>query len=64
VNAGHALVLLLLLALLASQAYVEYNYDYRDAPEDVKTALLVGFGLTALLAVLVGPKLIRARTPI
>jgi len=68
VKPGHILLVLLVLMALGTQFYVEYNYDYADAPSDVKTALLLGFGVTAALVLLLGPRLLglgrKARVPL
>lgn len=58
----HLILILLILLALGSQAYVQLNYDYRDAPENVKTALLLGAGAMILLALLLGPRLLRRGT--
>ncbi len=60
-RAAHLLVVLLVLVALGSQAYVQLNYDYKDAPESVRLALLAGAGALALLAILVGPRMLRGR---
>ena len=55
----HILLVILILVALASQAYVQLEYDYRDAPENVRLALLAGVGAMMLLAILIGPRLLR-----
>ena len=60
-RAPHALLVLLILAAVGSQLYVQLNYDYADAPQGVKLALLVGAGAMALLALLLGPQFLKRR---
>ena len=55
------LLVLLVLAALASHAYVALRWDYRDAPSSVKYALGLGFLATALLALILGPRMLRGR---
>ncbi|MEB3765265.1 MAG: hypothetical protein GSR77_03770 [Desulfurococcales archaeon] len=58
---AHLLLILLILVAVGSHAYVALNWDYRDAPNSVKYALGLGFLVTALLAILLGPKMLRGR---
>lgn len=57
----HILILLLVLVAIGSQLYVQLQYDYADAPDSVKRALVLGAGAVALLALLVGPRVLRGR---
>lgn len=57
-RAPHILVILLLLAVVASNLYVELYWDYRDAPSNVKTALILG-GVGMLGLALLGIPLLR-----
>jgi len=52
---------LLILAVVGSQHYVQLEHDYADAPRGVKLALLVGAGAMALLALLLGPQFLKRR---
>ena len=54
----HLLLVFLVLLALGAQLYVELHYDYADAPSDVKRALLVGAGATAVLVLLLGPRML------
>ncbi len=55
----HLLLILLILAALGSQLYVEYSWEYRDAPSNVRLAVLGGGVAMLLLALLLGPRLLR-----
>ncbi len=57
-RAPHILIVLLLLAVVASNLYVELYWDYRDAPPDIKKALILG-GLGMLGLALLGIPLLR-----
>ena len=54
----HLLLVFLVLLALGAQLYVQLHYDYRDAPEDVRNALVLGAGATALLVLLLGPRML------
>lgn len=58
-RAPHILIILLLLAVVASNLYVQLNYDYADAPPDIKKALLLGGVAMLGLALLGFPLLMR-----
>ena len=55
----HLLLILLILAALGSQLYVEYSWEYRDAPDNVRLAVLGGGVAMLLLALLLGPRLMK-----
>ena len=53
----HLLIIFLVLVALGSQAYVQLEYEYRDAPHSVRLAYLIGVGVLAILALLLGPRM-------
>ena len=57
----HILLALLILVALGSQLYVQLEYDYAGAPEDVRHALIVGGVAMLVLAILGLPILLRGR---
>ena len=57
----HLLIIFLVLVALDSQAYVQLEYEYRNAPDNVKYAFLVGVGALALLALLLGTRMVKGR---
>ena len=57
----HILILFLVLVALASQAYVQLEYEYQDAPHSVRLAYLIGVGVLAILALLLGPRMVKGR---
>ncbi len=57
-RALHVFIVFLVLLALGSQVYVQLHYDYADAPENVKMALIAGAGAMAVLALLLGPRVL------
>ena len=55
----HILLVLLILVALGSQLYVQLEYDYAAAPEDVRHALIIGGVAMLVLAVLGLPIILR-----
>jgi len=58
VRAPHILIILLIVLAVGSSLYVQLNWDYRDAPGSIKTALLLG-GVGMLGLALLGIPLLR-----
>ena len=59
-RAPHLLVFLLVLLAIGSSIYVDLYWNYRDAPENIKTALLLG-GVGMLGLALLGFPLLAKR---
>ena len=57
---SRAILLLLILVVVASNLIVEL-WDYRDAPSEIKWALIVGAAGVLVLGLLVGIPLTRRR---
>ena len=57
----HLLIIFLVLVALGSQAYVQLEYEYRDAPHNVRLAYLIGVGVLAILALLLGPRMLGGK---
>ena len=54
---SRVLLLLLAAAMVGAQLYVDLEWSYRDAPPNVKAALVLGGLVAVLIAVLLGPAL-------